>query len=92
MKLLIRLVFAVALLGAFATPAAAQYMYLDSNGDGIHTEADDLNANGVPTTVDVWIITNQNRDGSEAVCNTQDGILQINSYAVNLVAEGGTVT
>jgi PKD repeat protein len=83
---------AALLLPLAAAPASAQYMYLDSNANGIHDDGDLLNANGVPTTADVWIITNQNRDGSEATCNTEDGILQINSYAVNLLAQGGTVT
>jgi hypothetical protein len=83
---------AALLLPLAAAPASAQYMYLDANANGIHDAGDVLNANGAPTTVDVWLITNQNRDGSEAVCNTGDGILQINSYAVNLLAQGGTVT
>ena len=79
------------LLPLAAAPASAQYMYLDSNGDGVHTDADVMNAAG-GTTVDVYVNTNHNRDGSEVECNTADGILQINSYVVNLVAQGGTVT
>ena len=87
------LFFALALLLPLAaSTASAQYMYLDSNANGIHDAGDVLNANGTPTTVDVWVNTNHNRDGSEVECNTQDGILQINSYAVNLLAQGGTVT
>jgi PKD domain/FlgD Ig-like domain/Putative Ig domain len=82
-------------LAAFVVSAPdvrAQYMYLDTNGDGVHSTADDLLANGVPTTVDIWLWTNQNRDGSPAICNTQDGSLTINSYSVNLEALDGTVT
>jgi hypothetical protein len=90
---LIRLVFATALFGAsFVTPVSAQYMYLDSNANGIHDAGDVLNANGTPTTVDVWLRTNQNRDGSTAECNTADGELTMNSYVVCLLAQGGTVT
>jgi len=93
MKLLIRLVFATALLGAcLATPASAQYMFLDMNGDGIHTDADDMNANGTPTVATIYVITNLNEDGATALCNTNpDTPLTINSYAVNLQAVGGTV-
>ena len=40
----------------------AQYMYLDSNGDGLHSGSDRLSASGA-TTVDVWLKTNENRDG-----------------------------
>jgi hypothetical protein len=41
-------------------PSHAQYMYLDSNGDGVHTSADVLHGNG-PTVVDVWLDTGHNR-------------------------------
>ena len=93
MKLWIRLVFAAALLGAsFATPVSAQYMFLDTNGDGLHTDADDLLANGTPTNATVYIITNQNEDGSAAVCNQNpETPLTINSYVVSLQAVGGLV-
>jgi PKD repeat protein len=72
--------------------ARAQYMYLDSNGDGIHTAADGLNVSGTPTPVTVWIRTDVNRDGSPAVCPTADGPLDINSYVLNVAASGGTVS
>jgi hypothetical protein len=94
MKLFLRLAFAVALLGLCAAPASAQYMFLDANGDAAYDASlDRLNPNGTPTTVDVYLITNQNRDGSTAVCDA-DGIspLSINSYVINLEAAGGTVT
>lgn len=70
--------------------ARAQYMYLDSNGDGVHTAADALNPSGT-TQVDVWIRTDHNRDGSAATCVTGDGDLTINSYTFILHAENGTV-
>ena len=90
-RVLLTLLIAVAMAG-LAAPARAQYMYLDSNGNGVSDNGDRLNANGVPTTADVWIITNQDRDGTTAQCKTADGDLTINSYAVNLLAQNGTVT
>jgi hypothetical protein len=75
-----------------AAPAArGQYMYLDANGNGVHDAGDQLAPNGAPTTVDVWIITNHNRDGSLATCNVDGGLLLgINSYVVNLQASIGS--
>ena len=75
-----------------AAPARAQYMYLDSNGNGIHDPGDAMSANGTPTTVDVYLNTNHNREGSTATCDTGDGQLTMNSYIVNLAAADGAVT
>ncbi|HET9252236.1 MAG TPA: PKD domain-containing protein [Candidatus Eisenbacteria bacterium] len=76
-----------------APEALAQYMYLDSNGDGVHTSADTMNPNGTPTPVDVWIRTDANRDGSPAVCHSAAATpLTIQGYRFNLEAVGGTVT
>jgi hypothetical protein len=69
-------------------------MFLDANGDGLYdANTDKLNPNGTPTTVDVYVITDKNRDGSTAVCDA-DGTspLNLNSYVINLLAAGGTVT
>lgn len=79
-------------VGCVADCATAQFMYLDSNGDGISSEADVFNQNGTPTPVDVYIFTDLNADYSPAYCNTSDGDLTINSYVVNLGVSGGTVT
>ncbi|MGE5176489.1 MAG: Ig-like domain-containing protein, partial [Hyphomicrobiales bacterium] len=92
LKRLLTIVFAVVAIAGLAGSAHAQYMFLDSNGDGVNTAADVLNANGTPTTVDAYLYTNQNADGSTATCDTGDGELTINSYVVNTVASGGTVT
>ncbi|HYJ32652.1 MAG TPA: FG-GAP-like repeat-containing protein [Candidatus Binatia bacterium] len=70
--------------------AAAQYMYLDTNGDGIHTAADVVA--GGTTSVDVWLRTNVNRDSSPASCVTSDGDLTINSYEFILRTSNGTVS
>ena len=93
MRLVLRLVISTAILTAFALPASAQYMYLDSNANGIHDAADRLNANGTATTVDIWLNTNTNRNGTTALCDDNAATaLSINSYAFNLLASGGTVS
>ena len=89
-----RLFLVTAFLFALAlvpTTALSQYMYLDTDGDGLPTAADAISASG-PTTLDVWLRTNSNRNGSEATCVTQDGDLTINSYEFILRATGGTVS
>ncbi len=40
----------------------------------------------------MYIDTDSNRDGSDAVCDTADGPLSINSYVVSMAAVDGTVT
>ncbi|HET9950841.1 MAG TPA: FG-GAP-like repeat-containing protein [Candidatus Eisenbacteria bacterium] len=84
------LVLSVMLL---ATPAKTQYLYLDSNGDGVHTAADVLHSTGT-NFVEVWIRTDMNRDGSTAKCDAPDEQnvpMTINSYVYVLRAVGGTV-
>jgi len=83
-------------------PARAQYMYLDTNGDGVHTDADVVNPSG-PTHIDVWLDTNHDRDGSLQSCNSHTGApvnydgpppdpgLDIFSYDIYLVVTHGTV-
>ncbi len=73
-----------------AGPAEAQYLYLDSNGDGVHSASDVLSPTGT-TTIDVWLRTDTNRDGSTAVCSSGDGELTINSYEFILRATNGTI-
>ena len=83
----------IATLGVVASPAAAQYMFLDANGNGVHDSGDRLAPNGTPTTVDVWLITDHNRDGSVATCNVEPGApLAFNSYFFNLQAVAGLVS
>src|SRR5262245_1819660 len=73
----------VAVFGLVASPASAQYMFLDTNGDGFRTSADHLVAGS--QTVNVYLNTNHNRDGSLAVCGVDGSSpLNINSYVVNL--------
>lgn len=87
------LLVTVAFVIGGAATARAQYMYLDSNGDGVSTSLDRLSPNGVPTTVDVWLRTDTNRDGSAATCNGDVTLpLNLHFYAINLEAVGGVVT
>src|SRR5207244_2452464 len=84
-------VLAVTLL-VLAPPAPGQYIYLDSDGDGVHTAADQVHAAG-PTVIDIWLDTAHNRDGSPALCKPNPTEpLDIFSYVVNLLASGGTVS
>ncbi len=91
-------------LATLLSPASsqAQYMYLDANGDGIHTDADVLSASG-PTTVAIWLDTHRDRDGSVQTCNSHtrapaswdgpspDPGLDFFSYDIRLLASQGTV-
>jgi PKD repeat protein len=80
------------LLGPLAPPPVrAQYMYLDTNGDGQSTEEDVVSPTGT-TVADVWLRTDRNRAGAAAVCPTEDGPMTINSYEFILRANGGTVS
>jgi hypothetical protein len=81
---LLVLVAVVAL--AFGVPASAQYMYLDVNGDGLSTSADVLTS--ATTSVDVYMDTNSNGNGSVATCPTGEA-LTINSYTFILRSTGG---
>ena len=56
----------------------AQYMYLDSNGNGVHDVGDRMLA--CPTQVDVWLNTAANRDGSPATCPFGTGALSLSHY------------
>lgn len=67
------------------------YMYLDTNGNGIHDSGDILNETG-STLVDVWLSTDRNKDGSYATCSDGSGAPnELNGYTIVLRAIGGTV-
>lgn len=73
------------------SPASAQYVFLDANGDGVNDRSDQLNPTG-PTDLDVYFVTDHNRDGSPAVCRSDPAQpLTINSYEIVLRAFDGTV-
>jgi hypothetical protein len=83
----------IAVLVSVASPAAAQYMYLDANGNGVHDPGDRLAPNGSPTNVDLWVVTDHNRDGSPVTCPQDPSApMTLISYVVNLAAGGGTVS
>jgi CARDB len=81
---------AVCSLLFIGSPTIAQYMYVDTDGDGVSTSNDRLNVPGT-TRIDVWLHTDRNRDGTTALCASGQA-LTINSYTVDLEAVGGTVT
>ena len=87
----LRVLFACAVLLAAAPvmPASAQYMYLDTDGDGVHTGADQLNGGA---EVAIWLDTAHNRDGSPVTCAATGAALDFYSYVFCLRAEGGTVS
>ena len=74
----------------FIPLATAQYLFLDTNGNGIRDAGDAIDASGT-TTIDIWLETNRNRDGSAASCGDPRVGLTINCYTLALEVEGGTV-
>jgi hypothetical protein len=80
------LLVAVVALFAVASPAHSQYMYLDTNNDGVCDSNDILSPSS--TSVDVWIDTNHNANGSVATCSQSSNNLTINSYEVIMRATG----
>jgi len=95
MRLCLLVLTAVVAL-VIGVPASAQYMWLDVNGDGINgcttpgNSADNEILNPSITSIDIWISTNLNRDGSTAVCPTGEN-LTINSYTFVLSTASGGV-
>ncbi len=71
--------------------ASAQYIFIDTNGDGIHTDVDVVAPTG-STTLDVWIRTDANRDGSIVLCTSGDEQLTIVTHEFVLHAVDGTVS
>lgn len=73
-----------------SSPASSQYVWIDTNGDGANTAADVLAPSG-STALDVWLRTDQDADGTPAVCSSGDGALTISGYSLVLRATNGTV-
>jgi hypothetical protein len=80
---------AVAIL-VVGSPACGQYIYIDADGDGINTSADVL-GNGTMNSLDIWIVTDRNRDGAIARSAASGVAMSIFSYEFILHAEGGEV-
>lgn len=92
-----RLVLVLATLAAAlltTAPASAQFIWIDANGDGVNTPADVVHPieQAISTPMDIWIRTDQNANGSPAVCASGDGDLTIAGYQLVLRATNGTVT
>ena len=80
-------------LSSIALPrATAQYLFLDVDGDSTNTVNDTLDSLGVAKSVDVWLVTDRNANGSAASCASGSDSLTINSYEFILRAVGGTVS
>jgi hypothetical protein len=76
---------------ALAGSADAQYLFLDTNGDGRWTSEDRMRLDG-DTRVAIWLDTNHNRDGSAArPSGSAKQLFTINAYQIILRAVGGTV-
>lgn len=87
----LRFVPLVLLLIGFIPRASAQYLFLDTNGNGVRDGGDEIRGTGT-TTIDIWLETNRNRDGTPAICESDPGVgLTINSYTVAFDVLGGTV-
>jgi len=72
------LLVAVVALVAFAAPAHSQYMYIDTNNDGVCNSSDVLTPGS--TSVDIWLATNANKNGTPATCAQSASALTMNSY------------
>jgi len=75
--------FAAAAALFIGAPAYSQYIFLDSNGDGVNSHTnpslpDDI-LNPSITSADVYIVTDKNRNGSDAVCSSAEPFT-INQY------------
>ncbi len=81
------------LLVGITAPAAAQYIFLDVDGDGVSTAADRLTPR--TTTVTVVLDTNRDRGGTLKTCvSALDRAAGIDIFAYNVIlhASGGTVS
>lgn len=87
-----RYIVVVALLAlAIAAPAQAGYMWLDVNGDGVCTSADVLTPS--VTSVDIYLATDEDANGTTVPCPYGPEPLTINSYTALLQASpAGSIT
>jgi len=88
--------FVSAAIGAAAAPAAAQYYFLDTNGDGTNRCMDpaapaDRLTPGI-TAVDVYVVTDRTIGGAQVVCGMSEGTyvppLSLYSFEFILRASG----
>ena len=76
------------LWGASPGTCPAQFLFLDSNGDGKCSTEDVVSGGGI--TADVWLVTDTNADGSRPDVESL-AEMTINSYELILKAIGGRV-
>jgi len=89
-KCLLFLAVAAALM--VGAPAYSQYYFVDLNGDGLNSNTsaslpDDILSSS-KTAMDVYIVTDKNRDGSTAICSSNEPFT-INQYEFTLHTTGG---
>ena len=95
---LLVLVVAVSLILFAACTADAQYLWLDTNGDGLNWWREFQMGNTVPgdclnekvTSIDVYLATDLNPDGTPATCMS-GGTFTINSYQATFRFSSGTL-
>ncbi|HSQ60243.1 MAG TPA: PKD domain-containing protein [Acidobacteriota bacterium] len=89
------LLLAVSVAALLATirplPADAQYLFLDADGDSLNNHGYEY-SNADTATIDVYIVTDRNPDGSPAVCESGDGTLDLWGYTVSLATLLGPFT
>ena len=83
------LLVAVVALVAFAAPAHSQYMFIDTNNDGVCNSSDILTPSS--TSVDVWLATNADKNAVPVVCAQGGSALTMNSYEF-FIRSTGSVT
>src|SRR5882762_1310236 len=71
--------FLLLLLVMTPMPVCAQYAFLDLTGDSMNTAADVLSGS-LPVNVDVYLVTDRNRNGSPAACGSGAEPLTVDSF------------
>jgi len=72
---------------AIGAPAYSQYIYLDSNGDGVNTNLGDVLSSS-DTVVHVWLDTNHNAAGSTVNCSDGTNPLDIGLFDIVVHSTG----
>jgi len=78
--LLVAAFSSVALVVIAAGPAAAQYMFLDTNGDGQNIQYQEWSS-GDTVQADLYIVTDKNRDGSNAACESDGTPIELHGFS-----------
>ena len=95
------LILVVPLVQLLAAPiAGAQTLYLDTNGDGLNWELEFQNGRYAPadcvneqtTSIDVYLVTNRNPDGTELPCISSTEPRTVNFYEFILRWVRGQIT